>query len=426
MRTCDDVSVTITTGPLVPGLPAAPQPPEPPRYYRILDGRVLSGVARGLSVHFGLDVGLIRLAFVLLTVLASGAGVFLYAALWIFAPLRPEAPPPTPVAALRSTRRELPYLLALAGLGVLVIIAVQVVDGLIPLDVLVPLLMAGVGLAILWRQGDDAQRARWRAATRGTRWLSIARAVLGIILVIGGGVAVAVSRANDLTVAGAGLLAATMVVVGLALVTAPWWLRMVRELGAERAARIREQERAELAAHVHDSVLHTLTLIQRSVDDPREVTRLARSQERELRTWLYRPAADPATTVSAALEAAAAEVEDDHGVTVEVVVVGEAPLEEPLRVLLQAAREALVNAAKYAGDSPISHYAEVEPGQLTVFVRDRGPGFELDDVPEDRLGVRQSIIGRMARHGGVATVRSSPGDGTEVQLEMPRHAKEAS
>ena len=403
-------------------MPVEPEVPEAPRYYRILEGRALSGVARGLSVHLGLDVGLVRLAFVLLTVLASGAGVVIYAALWIFAPPRPEAAHPVPSQALPSGRRELPYLFALGALGVLMIVAVQIVDGLIPLDALVPLLVAGVGLVILWRQGDDAQRARWRAATRGARWLGLLRAVLGIALVIGGGVAFGITRAGGLTGAAPGLLAGLAVAVGLALVTAPWWLRLVRELGAERAARIREQERAEIAAHVHDSVLHTLTLIQRNVDDPREVARLARSQERELRTWLYRPAADPATTVSAALEAAAAEVEDDHGVAVEVVVVGEAPLEEPLRVLLAAAREALVNAAKYAGDHPISLYAEVEPGQLTVFVRDRGPGFDPDGVPADRLGVRQSIIGRMARHGGVATVRSSPGDGTEVQLEMPRNA----
>ena len=405
-------------------MPAAPAP-EAPRYYRILEGRVLSGVARGLSVHLGLDVGLVRLAFVLLTVTAAGAGVVLYAALWILAPLRPEGPHPVPGQASRSGRRELPYLLTLGALGVLVIIAVQVVVGLIALDALLPLLAAGIGLVILWRQGDDAQRARWRAATRGTRRLGIARAVIGIVLLIGGGVAFSITRAGGLTGAAPGLLAGVAVAIGLVLVTAPWWLQLVRELGTERSARIREQERAEIAAHVHDSVLHTLTLIQRNVDDPREVARLARAQERELRTWLYRPAADPATTVSAALEAAAAEVEDDHGVTVEVVVVGEAPSEEPLRVLLQAAREALVNAAKYAGDHPISLYAEVEPGQLTVFVRDRGPGFDPDAVPEDRLGVRQSIIGRMVRHGGVATVRSSPGDGTEVQLEMPRSAKGA-
>ena len=219
---------------------------------------MLSGVARGLSVHLGFDVGLVRLAFVLLTVIGAGAGLVIYAALWIFAPLLPEAAHPLPGQATRSGRRELPYLLGLGALGVLVIIAVQVVNGLIPLDVLVPLLVAGLGLVLLWRQGDDAQRARWRAATRGARWLGIARAAVGIVLVIGGGVAFGISRAGGLTGAAPGLLGGVAVAVGLVLVTAPWWLRLVRELGAERSARIREQERAEIAAHVHDSVLHTL------------------------------------------------------------------------------------------------------------------------------------------------------------------------
>jgi signal transduction histidine kinase len=195
---------------------------------------------------------------------------------------------------------------------------------------------------------------------------------------------------------------------------------MARDLAAERNARIREQERAEVAAHVHDSVLHTLTLIQRHVDDPREVARLARAQERELRAWLYRPATEPGSTVETGLEQVAAEVEDAHGVAIEVVVVADAPLDERLGALLQASREALVNAAKYAGQSPISVYAEVEPTQVTVFVRDRGPGFDPAGVPADRLGLRQSVVGRMQRHGGAAEVRSRAGTGTEVQLSMPR------
>jgi signal transduction histidine kinase len=203
-------------------------------------------------------------------------------------------------------------------------------------------------------------------------------------------------------------------------VSGPWWLQMARDLTAERSARIREQERAEVAAHVHDSVLHTLTLIQRHVDDPREVARLARSQERELRGWLYRPAAGSAGSalLAATLEAAAAEVEDAHGVAIEVVVVGDCPLDERLVAVRDAAREAMVNAAKYAQGAPISLYAEVEPQQVTVFVRDRGPGFDPDAVPEDRLGLRQSVVGRMARHGGRAVVTSAAGEGTEVQLEM--------
>ncbi len=197
---------------------------------------------------------------------------------------------------------------------------------------------------------------------------------------------------------------------------------MARDLAAERAARIREQERAELAAHVHDSVLHTLTLIQRHVDDPRAVARLARAQERELRAWLYRPVADPDTTLTAALERMAAEVEDAHAVSVEVVTVGDCDLDERLRAMLHATREAVVNAAKYAGGS-ISLFAEVEPHQVTVFVRDRGEGFVLAAVPPDRMGVRQSILGRMERNGGRATVRGAPGEGTEVQLEMPREVR---
>ncbi len=156
------------------------------------------------------------------------------------------------------------------------------------------------------------------------------------------------------------------------------------------------------------------------MDNPREVGRLARSQERELRGWLYRPTATAGATMTSALEQAAAEVEDAHGVAIEVVVVGDSALDDRLLAVRDAAREALVNAAKYAGDSAISVYAEVEPDQVTVFVRDRGPGFDPDAVPEDRLGLRQSVVGRMDRHGGRSTIRSGAGDGTEIQLEMPR------
>jgi signal transduction histidine kinase len=210
------------------------------------------------------------------------------------------------------------------------------------------------------------------------------------------------------------------IVAGLALISAPWWVRMGRELSSERSARIREQERAEIAAHLHDSVLHTLTLIQRSADDPREVGRLARAQERELRTWLYRPAAPAAVSFARSLEEAAAEVEDGHGVTVDVVTVGDCSLGERQKALLLATREAMVNAAKYAGDGPISVYAEVEPDQAAVFVRDRGDGFDLDAVPADRLGVRESVLGRMTRAGGKGVVRSTSGSGTEVELLLPR------
>ena len=383
------------------------------RLYRRSDGRVLAGVARGLADHLGVDVLYVRLAFVVLAA-ASGAGVVAYGLFWLFAPQDPyEAAQP------RDRERDLTMLLALGSLtvgGLLLLAALGL--GLNP-GLAVPLVTVGVGVVILWRQVDDDARERWRQATGTDRVGGAARAAGGIALVVVGAGAILVGPAN-LDGTSGGLVAAIVVALGIALVSGPWWMRMARDLTAERNARIREQERAEVAAHVHDSVLHTLTLIQRHVDNPREVGRLARSQERELRGWLYRPTATAGATMTSALEQAAAEVEDAHGVAIEVVVVGDSALDDRLLAVRDAAREALVNAAKYAGDSAISVYAEVEPDQVTVFVRDRGPGFDPDTVPEDRLGLRQSVVGRMDRHGGRSTIRSGAGDGTEIQLEMPR------
>jgi signal transduction histidine kinase/phage shock protein PspC (stress-responsive transcriptional regulator) len=398
---------------------AGPAPAPTRRLVRVGRDRKLAGVARGLAEHLGVDVLMIRALFVVLA-LAGGAGFVMYGAFWVFAPL--EVSSDDDVVLGRTWReRDLGMLLALGSLslgGALLLSALGI--GLNP-GLLVPLVVVGVGVVILWRQADDSQRERWRAATATRRLPDAVRAAVGIALVLIGGAAILVGRV-ELNGTSGGLIAAIVVTAGLALVSGPWWMRMVRDLNAERSARIREQERAEVAAHVHDSVLHTLTLIQRHVDDPREVARLARAQERELRGWLYRPRTDPAATVTSEVERVAAEVEDAHGVAIEVVVVGDAPLNDSLSAMLHATREALVNAAKYARDSPISVYAEVEPDQVTIFVRDRGPGFDPAAVPEDRLGLRQSVVGRMQRHGGVATVHSADGEGTEVQLEMPRSA----
>lgn len=383
------------------------------RLYRSSDGRMVAGVARGLAEHLGVDPLFVRLAFIALT-FASGAGVLAYALFWVFAPQNPfETDRP------RNRERDLTMLLALGALTAGLLLVLSAAGFGFNPGVAVPLVTIGVGVAILWRQADDDARKRWREAAGTSRVSGAVRAAGGIALIVVGGGAILVGPAN-LDGTSGGLVAALVVVTGLALVSGPWWLRMARDLATERNARIREQERAEVAAHVHDSVLHTLTLIQRHVDDPREVARLARAQERDLRSWLYRPVADPDAMVASALAAAAAEVEDAHGVAVEVVVVGDCPVDEQVRAVLLAAREAMVNAAKYAGDAPISLYAEVEPAQVTVFVRDRGAGFELADVPADRLGLRQSVIGRMERHGGTAVVRSVADEGTEIQLEMPR------
>jgi signal transduction histidine kinase len=249
---------------------------------------------------------------------------------------------------------------------------------------------------------------------------SLSRVGLGVALVVAAAVAFlqatgALDAARDV------LLAVIAVVVVLAVIFAPWIVRLVRSLADERAQRIRSQERAEVAAHLHDSVLQTLALVQRRAGDPGEVATLARRQERELRAWLAgRPRPGEGGRLAGALEAVAAEVEEALGVPVELVTVGDRDLDEPGRALVGAAREAMVNAAKFGGGSTVDVYAEATGGAAEVFVRDRGPGFEPGAVPADRRGVRESIVGRMERNGGSAVIRSAPGAGTEVELRIER------
>lgn len=393
-------------------------PPEPGlrRLYRRSSGRVLAGVARGLADHLGVEVTAVRIVFVVLAAF-GGAGILAYGLFWVFAPQDPRG-----VEDPEERKRNLTALLALGSLAIGGLLLLAALGFGVNLQLGLPMLAVAAGVVILWRQADDDARTRWRQATGTDRRVGALRAGGGAALVILGAVAILVGPADPGGATGR-LVAALVVAAGLLLVSGPWWVRMARDLAAERSARIREQERAEVAAHVHDSVLHTLTLIQRHVDDPREVARLARAQERELRGWLYRPRSD--ASVSTALERVAADVEDAHGVMIEVVVVGDCPMDDGLAALRDATREAMVNAAKYAAESPITVYAEVEPEQVTVFVRDRGPGFDLDAVPADRLGLRQSVIGRMTRHGGEAVVRSVPGEGTEVEISRPRDMRTA-
>jgi signal transduction histidine kinase len=211
-----------------------------------------------------------------------------------------------------------------------------------------------------------------------------------------------------------------VVTIGLMLISAPFWIAMVRRLGSERVARARSEERSEVAAHLHDSVLQTLALIQKRSDDPEQVARLARRQERDLREWLSddQPTR-PDERLADALRAAAAEIEDSHGTLIEAIVVGDAAIDERTGALVAAAREALTNAAKFAAEGgPVRLYAEIEDDDARVFIDDRGPGFDPAAIPDHRHGVRESIIGRMKRHGGHAAIRSEPGDGTEVELSM--------
>ncbi|WP_399086983.1 PspC domain-containing protein [Streptomyces sp. BBFR2] len=405
---------------------------EPPvrKLYRSADGRLLGGVARGLAGHLGLPVSWVRVVFVALF-LAEGMGALLYAAFWFFVPLgvggveerRTTADGARRPVARRPDTGQVIALIALLAGSAFVASRFQLGIGS---GYLWPVLLIAAGVALVWRQADNARRAQWLELGRRKGVLPVLRGAAGVALV-GVGVTGIVVLQGSVGHLGSVLQAALAVLVGIALLAGPYLVRLIQDLSEERLMRIRAQERAEVAAHVHDSVLHTLTLIQRSADDPREVARLARAQERELRAWLYRPESrtkeedeEPATLADA-VRTAAAEVEDHHGVPIEVVIVGDCPLDEALGAQMKAAREAMVNAAKYGGEGgPVQVFAEVEGRSVFVSVRDRGPGFDLDAVPGDRMGVRESIIGRMERNGGTARLRSVPGGGTEVELEMER------
>ena len=296
-----------------------------------------------------------------------------------------------------------------------------------------PLALSAAGLLFVWRGSRDEERSELghvlgqvplaAELTSGSRRSAFIRIALGLDLVVVG-VGGLITTTSPRVAAGE-FLGVLAVIVGFTAVFGPTWLRTVRSLTEERRERVRSQDRADMAAHVHDSVLQTLALIQKAAGEPREVTRLARAQERELRSWLFeeRPPGsfdEGATTVAMATAIIEREVEDDHGVDIDPVIVGDCPLTDDLQSLLAAGREAAVNTAKWSGATTISLFVEVEPDSVSLFVHDRGSGFDADAVPDDRRGITDSIRGRMARHGGTAAIRSSPGTGTEVELVMAR------
>jgi signal transduction histidine kinase len=383
----------------------------------------------------------VRVAFVVLLGF-NGLGALLYAVFWAVLPAAPEQ--------RRPVRGRLVRLLAFAALAVGVLIVRSLVGGDRPATAALGWLFAliAVGAGIIWHQTGGLDRRRGTdAAAAGappaTPWLSAMLTETGrrayLLRFIGGGVLIAVGTiglaAFYAPVGGAslaavinGLLFALLALTGVGLVAAPVLWRMFGALREEREGRIREQERAEFAAMVHDQVLHTLALIQRSATAGSAAYRLARAQERTLRNWLYKPTGSPAEKLAAALEEVGGEVEDAYAVAVEVVAVGDADTSDRVRALVAASREALVNAARHAQVDTVSLYAEVEsgregsgdgPAKVSVFVRDRGVGFDPATVEPSRHGVRGSIIGRMERHGGRAEIISTPGEGTEVRLTMP-------
>lgn len=425
-----------------PAAPVASPPPVlpggPRRAYRSTDERWLGGVASGVAAHIGLPALWVRMGLLVL-VAFGGFGAVLYAGLWLFLPAQRHTVTSAPGldAATRQGRRggrrerrftDYGPLVAVGAIAIGVLLLITLVSG----QTLAygPLLLAGAGVAVLWWQADEAQRQRWsdpskgigpiRAVVGGGGWRAWLRIGAGLLLLV---LAITLFslRSGSLTVALNVGLAAAFGIVGLGFMVGPWLLRLSSDLSEEREARVRSEERADVAAHLHDSVLQTLALIQRSAGDPATVSRLARAQERDLRSWLFETRGEGPATLAAALRAVAAEAEDAHGVPVEVVCVGDAPVSDEDRPLVLATREAIMNAAKHSGASTVDVYAEATAAGVEIFVRDRGAGFDPARVADDRQGVRSSIIGRMERHGGSASVRSTPGEGTEVRLSLPTH-----
>jgi signal transduction histidine kinase len=387
------------------------------------DRGLLGGVCVGLADQLGVEVTLVRVAMAAITAV-GGIGVAIYAVAWAVTPVAPES---AGVERQPGAWREAVVIVLLVAAALLGLRAAGLRYGD---QVVWPLVLGACGLALVWRGTSDqdpelhapGRRLSLRDYLRRIGRVNGSRVAIGALLVTFSAAAL-LHASGVLHSLGKAIGAVAIVSSALVLLAGPWLVGVVRSLSFERAARIREQERAELAAHLHDSVLQTLALIQKRAGDPREVAQLARRQERELRRWLHeRPPPGGLETVATALVRNAAEVEELHRVPIEVVTVGDGPLEGPLEALVQAAREAITNAAKFARSDHVDLYAEVDEGRVEVFVRDRGVGFDPDSIPADRRGVRDSIVGRMERHGGRATVRSKPGDGTEVELVMARSA----
>ena len=425
---------------------SAPPPPPPPggikRLRRDPERGIVGGVVAGFAELIGTDPLPVRIAFVVATVLTGGALLIAYALAWALVPSPDGSVGITLPRLARGGGRRTQLG---AGVALLVLAALLVFRelGIWWSDALIwPLVLVTGGLALLWgptrnsaaraAAADEPPLAALRQqATHPpddpvppparSSFGSLYRGGFGIALVLGA--ALLVLSANDaLGAARDATYTVVVTVLALGLILLPFIWRLGRNLADERAARIRSQERAEVAAHLHDSVLQTLALVQRRADDPREVVSLARRQERDLRAWLAGEDERAAgRSFAAALRAAAEEVEDSRRVRIDVVAVGDCDLEPGTEAMVAAAREAMTNAAKFAADGPISLYAEVTPARAEVFIRDRGPGFDPDAIPADRRGVRESIIGRMHRHGGDATIAGVAGSGTEIALTLERN-----
>ena len=383
-------------------------------------------MAAGVAAWRGFNVTTVRIVFVLIALL-GGWFVPVYVVAWLFLP---AAGAETNIASkARNDSAGIRLAVGLASLVVLVLLIAGALNDSRFITWAWPQVFTVAGLALIWRNAPAEEQETLRhlveplGATGGaapSRRLALRLVIGGVLLAAGLASLFSAHASLALLRPLGGVL---LVIAAIVLVLGPWWLRIARDLALERQAKVRAEERVDIAARVHDSVLQTLALIQRRADDPQKVIQLARMQERELRSWLFEgrdPGDADAVTVAAGVREIQQDVESRYGIPVEAVMVGDCDLDENLTALLAAAREATVNAAKWSGASVISLFAEVEAGEVSVVVRDKGKGFDPEAVPEDRKGLAESVLGRMTRRGGTATVTSAPGEGTKVSLKMPR------
>ncbi|MGH3277250.1 MAG: ATP-binding protein [Streptosporangiaceae bacterium] len=393
------------------------------------DNGMAGGVAAGLAARCGWDVTTVRTVFVLAG-LVSGLGAAPYMLAWLLVPATGQS---RAIASTAVTDRR--GITQAAALGSALLVALLVVSSagvswLGPLGW--PLVITVPALVLIWRNAPAPERAVLQGFAQpvlgladGAQRSRLAFRLVVAFVLAGTGLGILIALGHPGPMLARPLAGVALVIAGIVVLLGPWWLRVARDLGVERQARARAQERADMAARVHDSVLQTLALIQRRASEPQQVIALARAQERELRSWLFDGRAPGSVegadlTLAAGVRLIQQDVETQHGVAVEAVVVGDCDLDEELGALLGAAREATVNAAKWSGAAVVAVFAEVEPGAVALYIRDRGKGFDPESVPADRKGLAQSVHARMARRGGTATVRSAMGEGTEVSLRMPR------
>jgi len=385
------------------------------RIVRSTDDRVVVGVAAGVAAQLGVSAAYVRAALVVLS-FAGGFGLAAYAVAWIVSKNTGDSRSPARTTSVEQRIGLLAMFLAL-------LLFLRGIGMWFGDTVVWPVFLVSLGLAVTWDQNPRDNRLLAWVLPGGDEELrpGFVRIGLGAGLMVAG-VAMVVSSVDLLSELGTAMLAVLITGGGLILVFGPWIWRLIGQLRAERTDRIRADERGEVAAHLHDSVLQTLALIQRA-KDPKKMVTLARAQERELRDWLYdRGSAANGQLLSAALQSLAARVEADYDVPVELVTVGDAGLSIPVEALLNAAGEAIANAARHSQADRVSVYLEANESQVDLWVADQGSGFDLTRIDADRHGISESIEARLDRHGGVATITTQPGEGTEVHLSLPIEA----